>query len=59
MNDWVYGRPTTMRATGLGIPVVVRTARISDGPRVRVTTQASDLLLHTSIGHHSVVVEYS
>jgi hypothetical protein len=56
INDSMHGRPTTMRVTGLGDPGRW-TARTSDGPRVEVTTQGLDLLLHTSIGQHSLVVE--
>jgi hypothetical protein len=56
MNDAVLGRPTTMRVTGLGDPRRW-IARTSDGPQVDVTQMGSDLLLHTSVGQQSVVVE--
>jgi Linalool dehydratase/isomerase len=58
INGSMHGRPTTMRVTGLGDPSRW-TARTSDGPQVEVTTKGSDLLLHTSVGQHSVVVEQS
>lgn len=56
MNDSVHGTPTTMRVTGLDDPNGW-TARTSDGSRVDITTEGSDVLLHTSVGEHSLVVE--
>ena len=55
-NDSVRGLPTSMRVTGLDDPRGWR-ARSDNGAPVDVEPWERDLLIHTSVGRHALVVE--
>jgi hypothetical protein len=56
MNDAVVGRPTTMRITGLD-DAGAWVGRGSDGIAVDVERRDDDLVVHTVIGRHALVIE--
>jgi hypothetical protein len=56
MNDTVAGQPTMLRVTGLPDPTRWR-ATSPDGPPAHDAVRGSDLIVHTSVGRHSLVVE--
>ena len=56
MNARVEGTPTSMRVRGLGDPTAWR-ATSTDGPQPEVDAEGPDLLIRTSVGNHSLVVE--
>lgn len=56
MNDSVVGQPTSMRITGLDEPGR-STARATEGAPAGVESHGSDLVLHTVVGTHDLVVE--
>jgi hypothetical protein len=55
MNDSLAGHPTMMRVTGLDDPSAF-TASSPDGAPVDVELRGRDLLLHTPVGAHSILV---
>jgi hypothetical protein len=55
MNETVVGAPTSMRVTGLGDPGAF-TARATDGVPVATEIDGADLLVHTQVGAHAIVV---
>ncbi len=55
MNDAVVGQPTSMRVTGLDDPDHWRVASPQGAP-ASVEARAGDLIIHTSVGRHSLVV---
>ena len=55
MNDTVIGQPTTMRVTGLDDPAAF-TASSPDGAPVETELRGPDLLVHTQVGGHSLLV---
>ena len=56
MNASVTGQSTSMRVTGLDDPSRW-TATSPDGPPVDVEARGPDLLLHTEVGRHDLLVE--
>jgi hypothetical protein len=55
MNEMVTGRPTTMRVTRLDDPAAF-TATSPDGAPVVTELRGADLLIHTQVGAHALVV---